>query len=158
MAVITKTITQSQHYMIWNRDPRTCNIVLTFLLMKKDNEMNIRPQKATAGDSKTHPMSQSFLAFATPFQIKKLIEHGSKTIGVDSTLNVTGYGHDPTTVVVQEETKIRLAVAFCLFKNKDTATYTICGVSSAEWRSIVQWICSTKMTLMRLYKNPQSCL
>lgn len=72
-----------------------------------------------------HPMAQSFVALATPYQIKKLLQHApNTTIGVDSTHLVTMYGHYLTTVMVQDERREGQVVAFCLSSNKDKKTYT----------------------------------
>lgn len=81
-------------------------------------------REVSHGVAKTYPMAQSFLVLMTPYQVIKLREHGNNIIGVDSTHLVTAYGHYLTTIMVRDERKQGLAVAFCLSQKKDKATYT----------------------------------
>lgn len=80
-------------------------------------------RKADKKILKKHILAKSFVVIAAPFQLQKLKEHGTKVIGVDTTHEVSMYGHLLTTICVQDERKEGLPVAFCISKRKDTATY-----------------------------------
>ena len=83
-------------------------------------------------------MAASTFILSPPYQFAKLLEHGKGVIGVDTTHDASRYGHLLTTVVVQDERKEGLPVAFCLSTKKDAVAYTKFFEALREKAGIVQ--------------------
>lgn len=94
---------------------------------KENDDFSVKsieiPAPVLANAEDIDALSSAFIVMATPMQLHKLIEHGWKTIGVDTTHQVSKYNHNLTTIIVQDERNEGFPVAFCISKHKNAETY-----------------------------------
>lgn len=69
-------------------------------------------------------LENAFVVVASPFQLSILLDYGQNICGVDTTHLVSSYKHNLTTLLVMDERKEGVPVAFCVSKRKDEWTYT----------------------------------
>lgn len=74
----------------------------------------------------TASIEEAIVIFATPRQIHLLREHGRNgVIGIDTTFQKTQVKHFLTTIVVQDERRHGVPVAFCISPKHDVHTFEI---------------------------------
>lgn len=81
------------------------------------------PDKCIVGDFPGEAIVEGFVIIMTPYQALKLRQHGKRGICIDSTHQMTTWDHYLTTLMVYDEQKHGVPVAFCISKNKDTSTW-----------------------------------
>lgn len=77
---------------------------------------------AFANGDDIEALTSAFIVMAIPMQLHKLMEHGWKTVGVDTTHQVSKYNYNLTTFIVQDERKEGFPVAFFVSKHKNAET------------------------------------
>lgn len=71
-------------------------------------------------------VNEAYVVFATPFQIVSLrnaSDKGPVVLGIDSTHKMTAYDHYLTTLVLQDERRHGVPVAFCISVKRDEDTW-----------------------------------
>lgn len=81
------------------------------------------PLKCLYLDIPAEGAADGFAVIITPYMALKFREHGDGTVGIDSTHRMSRYNHYLTTLMVRDERKHGVPVAWCISRKRDTETW-----------------------------------
>lgn len=100
-----------------------CASAKTALDLLRERFKDDKEKWCVYGDFPNDRVEDAFIVIIPPLQSELLKKHAGGTVGIDTTFDMTRHKHHLTTIIIQNERKRGVPVAYCISKRRDTATW-----------------------------------